>query len=179
MIPGFDRVADPAFVEGLSALPLAEVRARRDDCQILENSVSYVRRVAHGRLDIAGSELASRSAHGQSSELQELIARLPAALADGGRSPGLAQRAAQALEPPADVVAPIMAELDAIVGPAELGALPGAETADLAATVTKIQAFEARISQQRRRLHDVIDELQAEIGRRYQSGEVSVDSILG
>jgi hypothetical protein len=178
MILGFDRIADPAFVADLSGQPLSEVRRRRDDCQVLENSVSYVRRVAHGRLDIAGTELASRSAGADSAELQDLVERLPGTLADSGHSTGLPQRAAQALEPPEDVVAPIMAELDGIIGPGELSSLPGLDTERLAAAVALVQAFESEISQQRHKLHDVIDILQAEIGRRYQSGEVSVDSLL-
>lgn len=170
-------MADPAYLADLADLPLDEVRLRRDECQVLENAVSYVRRVAHGRLDIAGTELNLR-AGGDAAGLAELVEALPGALADQGRAAGLPQRAAQALEPADDVVTPIMADLDAIFGPAELGSLPTADIDSLQQAVAGLQAFEAEISQERRELHDIIDELQAEIGRRYQTGEVSVDSLL-
>jgi hypothetical protein len=177
MLPGFDRIAAPAYLENLAEMSLDEVRLRRDECQDLENAVSYVRRVAHGRLDIVGTELTLRAGD-DTAGLAELVERLPDALADRARASGLPQRAAQALEPPDDLVAPIMADLDAIVGPGQLGSLPDAETQSLEATVAGLQAFESDISQKRRELHDIIDELQAEIGRRYQTGEVSVDSLL-
>ena len=74
--------------------------------------------------------------------------------------------------------APIMAELDAIVSPGEFAALPELDDDALAAIVRSLHAFEVDISQKRRKLHDVIDELQTEIGRRYQTGEISVDSLL-
>jgi hypothetical protein len=38
--------------------------------------------------------------------------------------------------------------------------------------------FENDLSALRRRLHERIDALQAEIGRRYRDGEASVDSLL-
>jgi hypothetical protein len=178
MTPGFDRVVDPSYTEGLEELTLDEIRSRRDDCQDLENAVSYVRRVAHGRLDIAGSEQASRATGDAAADLGELIDRLPETLADGGRAEGLPQRASSVVEPSELIVSPIVAELDAIVGPTELGSLPDRDDAALREIVSGLQAFDRDISARRRLLHDVIDALQAEIGRRYQAGEASVDSLL-
>jgi len=178
MIPGFDSITAPAYVAGLTDLSLDTVRSRRDEAQDLENAVSYVRRVAHGRLDIAGTQLAARVEGAPAAGLEDLVEQLPGALAESGSNPGLPQRAAQALEPLDEIVAPIMEGLDAIVGPAELGSLPDLDDESLAAIVEQLREYEIDISVKRRTLHDVIDELQAEIGRRYQAGEVSVDSLL-
>ena len=178
MIPGFERIAEPAYVEDLADQPITEVRQRRDECQALENAVSYVRRVGHGRLDIAGTELAARSSGDDAAALADLVERIPDTLGEGARVQGLPQRAAPALEPDEEVVVPIMADLDDILGPSELASLPDLDTETLATTVARLQAFDADISLKRRKLHDIIDELQAEISRRYQAGELSVDSLL-
>ena len=76
------RVTSPGYLTGLTALPMEQVRAMRAECQGLENALSYVRRVAQGRLDIVGAELARRRAGGDPTDLSELIGRLPDILAD-------------------------------------------------------------------------------------------------
>jgi chaperonin cofactor prefoldin len=42
----------------------------------------------------------------------------------------------------------------------------------------RLTELEARISDQRRALHERIDKLQAEIVSRYKTGEASVDGLL-
>ena len=48
----------------------------RDLCQQVEGGLSYVRRLAHGRLDIVGGELARRRAGGDPADLADLVTQL-------------------------------------------------------------------------------------------------------
>jgi hypothetical protein len=49
---------------------------------------------------------------------------------------------------------------------------------DLAAASQRLAALERRVSDHRRVLFDRLDALQAELARRYKSGEASVESLL-
>jgi hypothetical protein len=70
------------------------------------------------------------------------------------------------------------AELDAIAGPGGLARLTDQTDAELVRLVEELSTYEAHISVQRRSLHERIDALQAEITRRYRTGEASVESLL-
>jgi hypothetical protein len=69
-------------------------------------------------------------------------------------------------------------ELDAIAGPGVLSRLPELDDDRLASLVDELSAHEAELSARRRTLHERIDVLQAEITRRYKTGEASVESLL-
>jgi hypothetical protein len=69
-------------------------------------------------------------------------------------------------------------ELDAIARPTVLGSLADADDAELDRLVHALSEYERSVSSDRRALHGAIDALQAEIARRYQTGEASVDSLL-
>jgi hypothetical protein len=69
-------------------------------------------------------------------------------------------------------------ELDAIAGPGNLARLMEASDDDLAHLVEGISAYEHDVSARRRLLHERIDALQAEITRRYRTGEASVETLL-
>ena len=47
-----DHVLAPEFLEGLSDLPLADLRARRREAEQEEADLSYLRRMLHGRMSI-------------------------------------------------------------------------------------------------------------------------------
>jgi hypothetical protein len=171
-----DQLLDPAMLEDLASQPLDEVRANRDECQRAEHGLSYVRRLAQGRLDIVGRELEHRRTGDDAGDLSSLVEELPQILADRMRGPGLG-RPPQDLEPH-ELPDELLAELDAIAGPSRLGAMADADVADLEALVTDLEAFEQKVSGLRRQLHGQIDALQAEITRRYRTGEASVESLL-
>jgi hypothetical protein len=69
-------------------------------------------------------------------------------------------------------------ELDAIAGPGVLSRLPELDDDRLATLVEELSAHEHELSSRRRTLHERIDVLQAEITRRYKTGEASVESLL-
>ena len=56
-----DRVLSTDYLDGLPQWSMEEIRARRAECQMLEDAASYLRRIVQARLDIIGTELYSRS----------------------------------------------------------------------------------------------------------------------
>jgi len=52
------------------------------------------------------------------------------------------------------------------------------EEDELAASLTRLTSYEAAVSRNRRRVQEVMDACTAEIARRYQSGEATVDDLL-
>src|SRR3954469_18532241 len=87
-MPTLDGVLAPSYLEGLQAKDLDEVRSMRDGAQRVETGVSYLRRLAQGRLDIVNGELTRRREGGAPGDLADLIARLPDILAEHSRGPG-------------------------------------------------------------------------------------------
>jgi hypothetical protein len=74
--------------------------------------------------------------------------------------------------------AELEAELDGIVSPGSMTHLPEMDDAALQDVVAKLEAFEHVVSGHRHDLFERIDALQAEITRRYRTGEASVDTLL-
>ena len=176
MTDALTRVTDPAYIEGLAAEDIDDIREKRQECQDLENSLSYVRRLIHGRLDIVRSELERRRAGNDPADLAGLIDRLPELLAEGSRSDSL-PRPPQDLAPDSDAER-LAAELEAAVPASQMGELPELSLDEVAAMGDALAEHERRISGGRGALHDVIDALSAEIIRRYQAGDANVDSLL-
>lgn len=167
---------DPSYLGDLPARSMDEVRRMRTECQEVETGLSLLRRMAQGRLDIVGLELTRRAQGGDPSDLPDLIARLPAVLSDRTRAPGvgrLPQLMTSGLQP-----AELEAELDKIVGAGHITELPTVDDDHLRAMADQLEAFEHKVSKSRRDLFERIDALQAEITRRYKTGEASIDSLL-
>jgi hypothetical protein len=162
----FEEPADPA---GCS---LPDLRMLRDGYQEVENGLSYARRIVQGRLDIVSVELERRAERDPDTDL---VHRLPSALAAHTRGPG-SPRPPQDLEPPA-WADEIVAELDGVLTPAQLGHLSEVDDADLLAAAERIGAQERELSEARRELHARIDRIQDELIGRYRAG-ASVDDLL-
>jgi hypothetical protein len=173
-----DHLLSESYLGDLQARPLDEVRAMRADCQEVETGLSYLRRLVQGRLDIVGLELRRRAEGGDPGDLSALIAQLPETLADRTRAPGLG-RLPQLLAPgERDIPSDLAAELDGIVAEGEVADLAHVPDAELRQVAGQLEEYEGRVSAQRRALFERIDALQAEITRRYKSGEASVESLL-
>ena len=165
----------PEWATNPASLSMEELRARRAEGQAVEVALSYQRRMAQGRLDIVAAERQRRAAGGEPFDHQRMVARLSEILAQRTRSPGVG-RLPQLMAPePTEAETP---ELDAIAGPGVLASLPERSDADIELLLEDLAAFETRCSSLRRELHDRIDLLQAEVVRRYRSGEVSIESLL-
>jgi hypothetical protein len=169
------RVLADGYVGDPTTLSMDELRARRAECQALEVTLSYQRRMAQGRLDLAGAEQRRRAEGGELPDADDLVRSLAATLADRDRPPGNG-RLPQLMAPEAVEVE--TEAIDAIAGPGLLARLVDQPDAEVARLITELSAYEAAVSTSRRALHERIDLLQAEITRRYRDGEASVESLL-
>lgn len=166
------------YLGDLTALDMAELRARRATCQEVETGLSYLRRLAQGRLDVVGAERSRRADGGPGSgdDLEDLIERLPEVLAASTRAPGVGRLPSEfgTGDPDDD----LQHELDDIVSAGHLDAPDQLGADELDAAVTALEAYERKVSDLRRSLFDRIDAIEAELTRRYRTGEASVDSLL-
>ena len=176
-ISRIDDILDPGYVEGLEALPIADVRSRRDECQEAADELSYLRRMVQGRLDIVHADL-QRRVGGEPGDLHDLVEQLKRGeiLADGTRSAGLG-RLPHTLAP-ADLDGWIARELDSVIDANRMSTLPDLEEDAVRQLADQLEELERRVSEQRGLLHDRANTLQEEIVRRYKSGEATVDSLL-
>ena len=167
------------YLGDLTALEMDELRRRRATCREVETGLSYLRRLAQGRLDVAAAERARRDDDVGSSagdELEDLIARLPELLAGSTRSPGVGRLPSEFGTGVLDD--DLANELDDIITNGHLSEPDHLDDDQLAAAVAALQVFERQVSDLRRTLFDRIDAIEAELTRRYRTGEASVDSLL-
>jgi hypothetical protein len=152
---------DPALMS------VDELRRRRAELQSLDDAVSYVRRVAHGRADLARDAIsrssddsdptpvyARRDLHG---ELREVLAdRL---LGDEARPPR-----------PADDFSehPLAVELDETCAANGFSRLDRLTRGELEQLVAALDTFEQRVSTQRKAVYDELDALTEELVVRYR-----------
>lgn len=173
-----DRLLEPDYLGDLLARPIEEIRAMRDECRRAEDGLSYVRRQAQGRLDIVAAELSRRNEGKGPSDAADIVDMLPEILGKhvsaGGR---LVEVRPTSLEPPDDS-GELIVELEGILHESSLTGLGQITDEELRQLVDRLTEYERIVSERRRALHDRLDALQAEIVRRYKTGEVSVESLL-
>lgn len=180
MTPELDVVTDPSFLSDLNSREMEELRAIRSRCQSLENSLSYVRRLIQGRVDIVGGELQRRRDGGDAGNTSELIGRLPDILSEGSRTTGGpgSVRPPHSLEPDPAVTAQLESKLETIIAAEELGGVSDLAESALTKSLVTLNELEDEVSDNRRKLHGVIDTVQAEVTRRYTTGEATIDGLL-
>lgn len=174
MIPELDRILDPTYLDGVAEAPVEDIRTMRLECADLENGVSYVRRLAQGRLDLLAEE-SRRRAEGGGGDLSGLVAGLADMLSDGVRGPA-SGRVDQQLDPPDQVVGPLSEVLDTAVGPSVVSRVAEIDDAGLAEAITALRDFEDRLSGVRRTLHRAIDSLNNELAARITGGDAATGS---
>ncbi len=162
------------FLEGVESLSIEELRARREDCQRVEVGLSYVRRLAQGRLDILVADL-RRRADGGRLDVQAVLDQLNDILSEGLR--GADQGRLPSLIVP-EVTAEIEAELEAAVPTTTLADLVHLTDAEALKCGEALRDLEKKVSIQRRALHERIDIFERDLVRRYKANEVDVDSLL-
>lgn len=170
------RILDPAYLDDLTARPIEEIRAMRAECQAVETGLSYLRRVVQGRLDIVDAELERRRVGGDPGDISSLIERLPEILADHLRAPGTG-RLPNTLEP-GQADPELEQRLERLVSDRKLDSITGVDDASLTTARDELAELEHEVSSRRRAMFDRIDQLQAELTRRYKSGEATVESLL-
>jgi len=170
-----ERIMEAGFLEGLEEMPLDELRAIRDECREGENEVSFERRLCQARIDILSAELDRRTGKDQG----DLLSRLPEILAaegEGSPQSALPSRAPTfAIPRNADVP---RRRVEEIVGETTLARLGQVEAEELKGIISSLDEHERELSEKRRKVHEVMDQIQAEIVRRYTTGQADPTAAL-
>lgn len=152
-------------------MSVEELRAERTRLQAQEDAVSFVRRVAQGRLDLARDERTRRAENRPSVDVTTDLAALFGQEHGGGSS-----------RPPRDTAVPLdhplVGQLDALCDEVGFGALGALDVDSLDRAIDRLGEFERECSNERRSLFERIDVLTAELVSRYKSGGASVDALL-
>ncbi len=176
MPSALERVLASGYLDSIEARSTADVRAMRAECDEVETGLSLLRRVVQGHLDIVDGELARRAEGGAPGDRADLLSRLPVVLADRVQAPGPGRL--PTLLVPESLDPGLEAELGRLVGEGTVLDPPGHDDAELHALVDGLRDLEAKVSAHRQALFACADALQAELARRYRTGEESVDSLL-
>ena len=171
-----DRVLEEDYLGDLAARPIEEIRAMRAECRAIEDKASYLRRMVQGRLDIVAADLRRRSEGGSPGDLPGLVDQLPGILSDKVHAGGPG-RLPSGLVPLDDD--DLTADLDRVAGPGVLDRLPELSDDGVAELARQVGDLEREVSDRRKLLFSRIDALQAELARRYRTGEANVGSVLG
>lgn len=171
-----ERITDPDYIAHLADASVDELRIMRDECREGENELSFERRLCQARIDILSAEL-ERRAGGESAGL---IERLPEILATEQVGPhdGYLPTRAPDFSVPRNADVP-RRRVEEIVGEQTLARLPGISSDEIRTIIGSLAEHESAVSARRRKVHEVLDTVQAEIVRRYVSGEADPTSALG
>ena len=160
------RLLDPAFVADIGTRTTEDLRAMKADAAGVENALSYLRRLAQGRVEILQAEQERRARGGS---VADLVNDLPRILSDEPPRPAAANtRLAEPAEPAVELHWPDGRE--ALVTDVTLANLPLLSAQELAESFARVDAFERELSGLRRELHGVIDVIETEIATRSVAG---------
>ena len=171
-----ERILAADYLDGLQQLPVSEVRVRRNSCLELEEALSILRRLVQGRLDIVHADL-KRRAGSLSTDLSDVVDHLPEILTEGGHRSEVRRRLRMNLPPDVNF-RKLTADLERIIDVNTTAGHMGMGNDEVRTIAESLEELERRVSSQRRSLHERIDALQAEIVRRYKSGEATTDDLL-
>ncbi len=166
-------VTEAGYLEGLSKRSVEDLKTMRDECNDVENEVSFERRLCQGRIDILVAELDHRAG-----KAADVISRLPEILAaeSAGGEPRLPSRAQDTSIPESAGVT--RRRVEEIAGEQTLARLSEMDDAEIKGIIDRLAEYEKRLSERRKVLHEVLDRVQAEIVSRYTTGEADPDSML-
>ena len=157
---------------------MEDLRNRRAECNAIEVSVSYSRRLVQGRLDIVLAELKHRQ-DGTTSDLHSLVEQLPEILSEKVHAGGFGRLSAfMAPGPEAELDPALVARIDAVADDRRLRNLTSASKEEVEALVDELRSLEMEISAQRQAVHERQNRLQDELVRRYKSGEADPTTLL-
>jgi len=156
----------------LSEMSLDDLRAKRAALQSEEDAVSFVRRLAQGRLDIARDEVRRRSAG----------APIDVDITDGITRVFSAERGTGSNRPPRDtevvVDHPLLVELEQLCDTVGFGGLRELDDDELTKCTNRLSEFESRVSSRRKDLFAEIDVFSGELVRRYRASASDINSLL-
>lgn len=160
-----DLIFEADYLTGLEDRSIQDLRKMRDECEAFEAEISYARRLLQGKLDILRHEIDRRREGGESG-VEALIERLPKILADDGARGfgrhtrvGIPQGAEQRRR-----------EVERLASESSLAHLDELPQEELSGYVDTLAEAEAKASQERRQILEVIDRITTEMVRRYREG---------
>jgi hypothetical protein len=158
-----DRIRQPSYLDGVDAMTLEEVRARRDECMAEREYLSLLRRLVQGRAEILRAEIERRGAGGEGEPLVDRLAEILSGEIQGP-SRGEAVRVAM----PEEEMLLARRRVERLVADAGLSD-PGALDDDRLAKAVEVLASEEReVSESRGAVHSALDAVQDELKRRYK-----------
>lgn len=168
-----DHILAADYLADLPARSTAEVRAMRAETQEEEALLSYERRMLHGRLAILKKEL-ERRANG--SDPGSLVDLLPSILSDQDQR-GPSRGSFPGADPNLDFAHPHR-KVTKLVSDDTIANLPALDETEIRRIIGELEGAEHDVSTQRRPVLDVLDALNKELARRYQSGEADPSDVL-
>jgi RsiG-like len=159
-----DKIQEPSFVEGLSAMDLDEVRSRRDDCLAEREYLSLLRRLLQGRAEILRAEAEGRA----TGEEAPLVDRLVEILAEDEDHPVTSRGEAVRIAVPEDEMLLARRRVERLASDAGISDPSVLSDEALGAAIDALVAEEQRVSQARQAVIGVLDVLQDELKRRYK-----------
>lgn len=169
-----ERLADDAYLADLQNKAMDELRAMREECRQGETELSFERRLCQARIDILSAELDRRAGK----ETDDLMDRLPSILASdvntlaGGTLPSRAPD----YSIPRNAAVP-RRRVEEIVAEQTLARLSTLSSEEVRSILDSLAEMERSVSARRKVVQDVMDEVQAEIVRRYVSGEADPTTV--
>ena len=170
-----DRVTDPSYLENLPDRSMEQLQSMRNEVQEVENEISFERRLCQARIDIFTAELDHRAGREQG----DVMSRLAHILADEDSASSDSPLPTRV----PDLSVPRSAErprrrVEEIVGAQDLARLTKLPEEQIRSSVEALAEHERGLSTRRKQLHDVLDAIQAEIVRRYTTGEEDPSKLL-
>lgn len=168
-----DHILAADYLADISARSTGDVRTMRAETQEEEALLSYERRMLHGRLAILKKELERRANGGDAGSLLEL---LPSILSDQDQR-GPSRGSFPGADPNLDFAHPHR-RVTKLVSDDTIANLPALDEAEIRRIVGELETAEHDVSATRRPLLDVLDALNKELARRYQTGEADPSDVL-
>lgn len=157
----------------LSLLSLVQIRQQRSHLHDQEDAISFVRRMAQGRLDIAKDEQRRRA---DNTPVSTTVTSNLAGIFGQEHGGGSARPPRETDVSPDHV---LVRELERLCEDIGFGSLRTHDNESLEQIIESLSAFENQRSAERRQLFDQIDALTVELVRRYKEGGADVESLLG
>jgi len=158
-----DKIRDPSFVDGLTDLSLEDVRARRDDCLAEREYLSLLRRLLQGRAEILKAEAESRAG----GDATPLVDRLSQILSDDDH-PVTSRGEAVRVAVPEEEMLLARRRVERLAADVSLSDPSALDDDALAAAIDALATEEQGISEARRDVIGVLDQVQDELKRRYK-----------
>jgi hypothetical protein len=159
-----DRIREAGYAQGLSDMPLEDLRARRDECLAEREYLSLLRRLVQGRAEILRAELESR---GSDVDRGPLVDRLPTVLG-GDEHEGGSRGEAVHVGLPEEEMLLARRRIERLVADAGISDPESLDDEKLAQAVDTLASEELVVSGDRKSVIEVLDAFQDELKRRYK-----------